>query len=42
MLKMEKHTWQLIKALFQDRLEKELEEIQMNVDDIVRMMIFSL
>ncbi|XP_062572533.1 nuclear pore complex protein Nup107-like [Saccostrea cucullata] len=34
MLEMEKHTWQLIKSLFHDRLEKELEEMQMAMDEM--------
>lgn len=38
MLEMEKHTWQLINVLFHDRLEKELQDMQMAVDDIVRTM----
>lgn len=38
MLEMEKHTWQLINVLFHDRLEKELQDMQMAEDDIVRAM----
>lgn len=34
MLEMEKHTWQLINVLFHDRLEKELQDMQMAEDDI--------
>ena len=37
MLEMEKHTWQLINVLFHDRLEKDLQEMEMMTDEQVRM-----
>ncbi|XP_078310529.1 nuclear pore complex protein Nup107-like [Crassostrea virginica] len=33
MLEMEKHTWQLINVLFHDRLEKDLQEMEMMTDE---------